>query len=327
MFGQPAQTRPGSYGGTDRRTHAPGSATTMGRTQKAPRGGRFHFLSMANLICVPWGIFFLVTGAFFLYFYSSPLLVWLIVLACGAVAGVIAVVYVTSSNSAPYYLYLAVLAGVATVVGVFVGIWIFGEWMAAYWQKDVREVHYNVLPTEPAMAHVGAAELGFSTGAKIDFAKVVGYAAGDIYCAAPIMDDTQAVKANFWAVGINCCDQRSNFACDDSLDSHAKAGVVVFKGSSLVPSDYKYYLAAVKEAAAAYSLVLPPEPVEPMMVHWVKDPLAVSTRLYYKGLGSLGVAWLVYGVISIILGVALHMSNARQTKNRPTATATARTMP
>jgi len=52
--------------------------------------------------------------------------------------------------------------------------------------------------------------------------------AGHTYCVAPILS-ADAEKAEFWAVGVDCCGARASFMCDDAAVatvSDQKTGLV-----------------------------------------------------------------------------------------------------
>ena len=85
--------------------------------------------------------------------------------------------------------------------------------------------YLNVLPSESAAAHADAGKLLFSLDTKVDTSKTVGYRAKHVYCVAPIMDYATTV-IQYWAVGVDCCQGRGQFACGDVVD--VKVGMVFF---------------------------------------------------------------------------------------------------
>lgn len=292
-----AGTRSGGYG-----------ATKLGRARgalsQARSGAGFHAKSLALLILMPFAAFSAIVLSVAFTYFSEPLITWGIALLCLTVAGMC---FLLSSfnDKGPIYTVCGWLMLIATAAGLTFGLVDFALFFCNYWWAVNGGDHYNVLPSEPAVAHVDASVITFSPSSKVDLMKTIGYHDRAVYCMAPIMDSAQQDRVEYWAVGLNCCGTRSNFRCDDAADPTASSGVVLHRPASRVlPSDYDKFLIAAKEAAAAYDLIAADDPI---LVRWVKDPTKTIETMWVAGLGLLLTGLLVALVVFILLGSVLHM--------------------
>lgn len=290
--------------GTTRGTRAPGSYGAAGQTafpgvQSRQQGSTWKSLGLLAVV-PPTAFIAIVLSYAFLYF-RVPLLVMAVVACClGAAALFMAIS--SFNKQGPIYLHLGILVLIATIAGAVIGSFAFGYFFLQYWRAGLG-AHYNVLPTEPAIVHQDAGELSFATSAKVDIGKTIGYKDNAVYCVAPILDDSQANVVNYWAAGVDCCEPRSNFRCDDVTDAMAKSGVVIPPGGPLVwPSGYAQFQAAAQEAAAAYGLHTTEEPV---FVRWVLDPRTVEANAFQFGGYFLLIAIGAHFVANLLLGITL----------------------
>jgi len=115
------------------------------------------------------------------------------------------------------------------------------EWRQWWWMKT--GIQYGATAATPAEARSDAAVITFqnvkagSAWTSVDTSRAAGYRGdGGIYCAAPILDPTEALgdimRVNYWAIGINCCDDFGSFTCDDSRNVKASVGVVMVGSGS-----------------------------------------------------------------------------------------------
>jgi hypothetical protein len=88
----------------------------------------------------------------------------------------------------------------------------------------------------------------------VDASRAAGFRSGDIYCAAPILDPDVAsgsiMRVNYWAIGINCCDDFGSFTCDAAREYTGGTGVVMKGGGMPGYGDHadEFRLAAAKAA-------------------------------------------------------------------------------
>merc|ERR1719161_641458 len=129
-------------------------------------------------------------------------------------------------------------------------------------------------------------------------------------------------RVEFWAIGVDCCPARGDFSCDDAWDPKSKSGIVMLGAESeggssagkqgfglkFWDSPREYYLQAVREAEAAYSLK---STTKPVLLRWVRDPQAIQDDYWRSGIGFLVASICVYLLLSIIVGAILQMWSKR----------------
>jgi hypothetical protein len=231
-------------------------------------------------------------------------IVWLIVMVCAAMALLFFVISPRNKRG-PMYMYLGFLCTLAIIFGVILGLYDHYEFMMTYWSYNEYRVYTDVLPSEPAAAHEDAGTMVFTEDSRVDTTKALGYKAGTVYCVAPILDDSQSARVEYWAAGLDCCSQRADFNCDDAWDPKAKSGVVIIDNGSWFTSKFDMYTKAVHQAQAAYGVV---SAAKPIFVRWVTDPVKVDEEYWNWGIGFLVICAAIYLFVSIILGGLLHMA-------------------
>lgn len=137
------------------------------------------------------------------------------------------------------------------------------------------------------VAESSCTQVSFADGTTLDMDKALGYKDVDTFCVAPIVDELGSPLVQFWAVGVNCCDARGGFECDDAWSPKARSGVVVH-------DDTGEYAAAIKMAQAAYSIA---SPEKYLLVRFVIDPETVEMNYWRVGVAFLFAGTLVSAVI------------------------------
>merc|ERR1719359_1368204 len=165
---------------------------------------------------------------------------------------------------------------ISLTAGMVCGRYLYGEYMAAYWKYEGSRIYRNLLPSEPAAAYSDAGKIHFADVSTVETHQSVGYMHGKRYCVAPIMDPYSTTRVEFWAVGLDCCDQRNHFYCDDSGDLSVHAGAVLVD-ENMLKAELLYYKRAVSVAEAAFSLVSAEDPI---FVHWVRSPEAYQAAQF-----------------------------------------------
>jgi hypothetical protein len=263
----------------------------------------------ANLIALPWLIFVAITVLYTVLYHHYREVVWLVSL--GGLALSFMFMSLAGRMDGRWYLFLGVLCSISVVMGNVWGFYNYHEYMLQYWAYDQNRLYTNVLPSEPAAAHADAGRIIFADSARIDTTKAVGFKAGDVYCVAPVMDETQTSRVEYWAAGVNCCKQRADFNCGSASDPSAHQAVVILDTNSFMASDRDYYVKAVKTAEAAYDIVSAPAP---LFVKWVSDSKEVQQDYYKAGVGTLLIGIFVYLLLSVVLGVAGSVMSRRQAR-------------
>lgn len=285
-------------------------------------------MGMAVLIGIPWLMFSMISVLFAFAFHHWPLLVLIIIF----VWTVLALVFIAlNAKGQPrmggsWYLFLGVLCLLAILNSTVCGAYNYWLHMFQYWSYDENAVYTNVLPTEPAAGHADAGKIVFSSTARVDTSRAIGYKVGSVYCVAPILDDTQLDKVEYWAAGIDCCDARGDFDCDDTWNPQARSGVVILNtahgdtsvsqtgkgkrkaGFHFFKSPWDYYIKAVREAEGNFAVT---SAEHPLFVRWVADPQQIQDDYWRSGVGTLVATVCIYLLVSLVAGVACQMFSKR----------------
>lgn len=316
-------TAPNSYAGTDAGgpsntavNSAAASATDTATPQQGPpkvhhnlpspskHGLMQHALSVATMALVPWAQFVAVAVAFMFQGGLRTFATWTVVSLSLLVSALACIVSKTRATG-PIYMYVSFLGLEATISGAIFGTAMYGMYTSQYLSLQTRATYANVPPTASALSREDGGTISFTAETQLDLNRVLGHMDGkNVYCVAPIVDDSMATEVNFWAVGKDCCHQRSNFDCGDARDSVAKAGLVYQDSSQwFAPHDRAKYAAAARQAAATYSLAIPDEPV---FLTWARDPESTEEALWDQGTLWLFITISLYLVGSIITAALLH---------------------
>merc|ERR1712194_303862 len=113
------------------------------------------------------------------------------------------------------------------------------------------------------------------------------------YCVAPIVDYA-TTTIEYWAVGIDCCSARGNFACGDVWNPNARSAVVMIEADGVdaaFNSNMKHWRRAAAQASAEWNLA---QSKTPLFVRWVTDASAASEQYWSTGIGNLLMAISVY---------------------------------
>lgn len=270
-------------------------------------------MAMGALITIPWLMFFMINILFAFLYHHSGMVTW----SFTAIFLAISIIFIVLNRQPPrdwgnWFLYLGIMSIFACIVGVWSGIYNYQENILRYYYYEEGRAYTNVLPSEPAAAHSDAGKITFSNNARVDTTRAVGYKKGVVYCVAPIMDDTQTARVEYWAAGTDCCLQRADFNCDDAWNNQAKSGVVlVDQEDYLVKNNWgihAMFMKAVKEAEAAFDIV---SSEDPLFIRWVKDPQTIQDDYWRSAIGHLFASAGVYLLLSIIAGAMLQMAAGR----------------
>lgn len=133
----------------------------------------------------------------------------------------------------------------------------------------------------------------------VDASRAAGFRDGDIYCAAPILDPEVAsgsiMRVNYWAIGINCCDDFGSFTCDNAREYTGGTGVVMKGGGMPCHGCHadQFRLAAAK-AAGVNNMVSAPGAV---YVRFVSETSSIEH--YYLARTMFSFVW------TLLLGLGI----------------------
>jgi len=273
-------------------------------------------IGMFILIFVPWVLFQTLLVPFIYLYHHYFMAVYMIVFGGFAVSGCLILINASRQKGAAggnWYLYLGILCLIACIAATWAGLYVYYTKMFFYYNYMERRTYTDVLPIEPASAHMDAGKMVFARDARVDVTRSVGFAAGSYYCVAPILDDEGSIgtRVEYWAAGVDCCSARGDFACDGAWDPKAKSGLVVLDTGLgwLFPSPLENFKKAVKEAEGAYRFVAPKNPI---LVRWVTNPLSFQNAYHGEAMGFYIMVTAVHFLWSIIAGYICQ----RQSKKR-----------
>jgi len=199
---------------------------------------------------------------------------------------------------------LGLLCLTALLIGLCVALWAQFGALTEYHRLSQGASYFNVLPAEPAAGKSDATTIVFTSDTVIDTNSSFGFTetsawASSVYCVAPVSDgDLYEKRVEYWAVGINCCESRSKFACFEPKASGAHAAIVA-------PANWQRsesFAAAVSGAAAAHGLTVGEKS---LLLRWTEDPVGYRNRLWRNTVKLFAVFGAVYLVISLMIGLSL----------------------
>lgn len=285
---------------------AESSMINLGAVGAEQKGGmNFHAQSIGFMVMPPFLLFTFMDIVFsFLsgvHIYLAVLLAAICIAFCCLLAAI-----GRSHVKGPIYTFVSILCFLATANGIMAGLSIQARFYQPYWNFKHRPDYSNVLATDPADAMSDAGVIGFANNAIVDTFRsghMLG-PKGESFCVAPILDESQQSRAEYWAIGMDCCSGHVGFYCDDVQDSKARSGTIVFEtGSYFAMDPYDMYQRAVRQAGARNSMQIPERPI---LVRWVKDPAAVADDQWREGSLHIAAGMFFYALASGIVAMVLH---------------------
>jgi len=263
---------------------------------------------MVLLMGVPWIIFVMVVLSISLFYHHHQILVIIFILVLLTMALMFIELDYRERMGGQWFLFLGLLCILALCNAILVGLYNYHTHMYHYWAYDEGRIYTNVLPSEPSAAHADAGKMVFASSARVDTSRALGYKAGSTYCVAPILDEVQTNRVEYWAAGIDCCPARGDFACDDAWNPAAKSAVVLVDSDGLFASKREEFLKAVKQARSVFNLI---GPVEPLLLRWVVDPQQIQDDCWSGAVACMVSFIFIYFLLSIITGTFLHLWSKR----------------
>mmetsp|Transcript_21326 Transcript_21326/g.53713 ORF Transcript_21326/g.53713 Transcript_21326/m.53713 type:complete len:321 (-) Transcript_21326:472-1434(-) len=292
-------------------------STGNGKDRNKDRSGpKSRLLGLSLMIGVPWTFFF-VTGLLYTFVYHwHPAITTLFMFLFFFSGGLFVMVDYRSRGGGRWYMKLGLLSLTAVLLGIISSLYTYHYYFSNYWSYKENSEYINVLPSEPATAHSDAGKILFTVDTRVAVDKTLGYRAKDMYCVAPIMDYATH-EIQYWATGLNCCQPRGGFACDDVWNPRARSAVVVFnRGSdSLFPSQHEVFRKAAAQACAEWGLT---QATDPLFVRWVTDATKEQDLYYSTGLGYFVTYAALFAVWSMLSGAIMQMSSRKATSTADT---------
>lgn len=272
-------------------------------------GGYFHFRSIGHLIVWPSLIFFLTSSAFVFFMHSSQFLVFTVVGICVVVSALLMLVPQKRPNAPAYWFNAGIFCLAATILGSASGMWNYNRNIGLFWAYDGQREYTNVRPDEPALTHLDAGKIQFSSDARVDLSKAAAYSGHRVYCAAPVVGSSSPNPIEYWAAGVGCCESSgSDFTCGKVDNSDAHAGLVYLDVGALDSPSLENLRKAAKAVEDKYGIT---GSQDALFVHWVVDPSKAAWLFHNAGIGFLIGSSAVYLGTSTLLGLMMHFGATR----------------
>jgi len=205
---------------------------------------------------------------------------------------------------------LGTLCLFGAIAGIYVGVSGWDWYWRQYWWMSTGAHIGNSTASSPGASRIDASVIGFGNGrlghspTSVDYTRSAGYRDGHVYCAAPILEpdlvSSGLTKVNFWALGVDCCDDVGGFTCDDSRMYQGSYGVVLLEGGFPCPTcNTKMMMAAVAKAESTHRLT---SSKSPQFVRWVRDPNKIHQRYFIHAIAFLLVAATIAFFVFLFLG-------------------------
>lgn len=224
---------------------------------------------------------------------------------CGAwtVLGLVASgIMILNSGAGPCYAPVGVACLPALVIGSVLGLFLYDTYaIFPNFYAHTRK-YTNVVPSEPSAAVADAGKIVFTSESFLDTAHAVSFVGetGIEYCVAPVNDNNNLTRIEFWAAGLDCCGPQGEFACDAAADGGAHSGIVVFDNNGYFQeARHDYYDRARMKAESTFNL----QSVErPLFVRWVREANLDMLSTHYRNMAvamwfGLGWAYLVLSAV------------------------------
>lgn len=270
------------------------------RLQKAAVG----FKSIAISLFLEYTVICALTS----FFLSSTTLVFCLLL----VLVLMLVGEETIDPLSPNKPWIRTLCMITALTAMVIGSRNYHATFAPYSVASQGRSYKDISPAASASGHADAGTILFKNGTMLDDSKTIGLRLyGRTYCVAPISTKQAASTqpeagapgpaVQFWAVGLDCCEKRGSFNCDDAGDADAKGGIALyapddgeeaFMRQIFAPRIFrKGYARAIEGAVALYGLQSASPPV---LVRWAKEP------------GTLLQGWLIASVLVWLISTVIY---------------------
>lgn len=261
----------------------------------------FAMVSYITMICM-W---------FYLYHFSFtiPVVVFVVLVALGGMLMIMARSRQLGWRHPWVIWYAGSLFIAGTFIGLVVAFYLYVHHLAYYWRLKEMRTYTNVAAAQSAGEFSDGGVFLWTEDTRIDVMRSVGYKSrwtGHTYCVAPLVDNsmTNADDLNYWVIGMDCCESRAAFHCNNAGDATVKTAMAVLEPQDIarpfmlwaVPGSVSpMYKSAIRLQQATYYTRAA---AHPKLLVWAKDPIRMRNQFYSTA--TITCIW-----ISIILFVVL----------------------
>jgi len=275
-----------------------------------------------TLMLLPGLLFATNTCCWTLLFHKHPFVILCLQLGFLAFSGMTALIFRTANR---YFHKLGLLLCMTVCCSFLAGAYVYYKFtIYSFSYADLR-VYTNVQATQPSDAFQDSGMVQFSPTSHVDTTRAVGFQshenAGRVFCIAPVMEQGMSLdqEVGFWAVGTDCCAQRSSFECGWATDPEAHSGVILLKDELIAPQALGWLLNLLSDrpwseyehALRQQNAVFGTRPAKNhLLLHWERYPIKVTEDFRRSGIVSAIHFSLYYFILLIILAV-MHQKYSR----------------
>jgi hypothetical protein len=214
-----------------------------------------------------------------------------------AAAFVASFVVALTYNRKRWQKWLGVLLALAVVGGMLGGFNVYYRYMVYYYHYRDAPKYTNVAAMQPAIMFEDAGMVTFKDGTVVDRSRALGYqsaTAGVKLCAAPVVDSSMAANdaISFFAVGVDCCDWRAKFWCDDAGSADGIPGALLHFDADQLVSPLTAWLVETPVTRENFKPVFDLEQAtfglhiseSTRLLRWSKDPVKLRNQYWYHAL-------------------------------------------
>lgn len=233
---------------------------------------RINIRGVCANIFLPWLLFvFLYAQLIFSFHYLQPMATWILVFlgfCLSAVTWIMAWRAKQRDREVMWYQYSALMFFLSTTLAAICGNSIFWEYSKTYYDYKDMNTYAAVNPARfKGEMVMDSGRVYFATGTFLDFKKSIGFKHKDMYCVVPISNGNAKLQTyDFWAVGMNCCENPSKFHCGADYNNFQARSGLRLMGSR---DEQRFYRLAVQQAEAAYGITAE----HPVFYQWTQDPV------------------------------------------------------
>lgn len=263
-------------------------------TTYIPRIKRGRIMDVTISVVLPFLIFFLCTCLFLFTYHDMKMTVWYLVGGCGALSLLFLLIGACLKHST--FVALGLLCAISVTGGTLFGNWMHERYLVRYWQLTTGMEYKDVDPSAFPGTTADGSVLHFVRGTIVDDRATIGFeAAGSMYCVAPVVYGLMPnAPRGYWAVGEDCCRQRSEFDCGTAREAGGA-------DTAVVEWDDVHFREAIQEAESVYGLESLGNDTQ--LLRFVSSPQAVVADLWEQALTVALVALLMELGVCAIAGM------------------------